>query len=180
MNPQEEPEETAQRKLREKTGVASIYLEQLATYASPRRDPRGWIPSIAYLALTWATVLREDETDARWCPVEDLPTLAFGHGRIIGDGIARLRGKLWYSNIAVELLPERFTLAEVRGLYEAISGVRYEVSNFRRALEQSDVIRSTEEVRKGPTGRPARLYEFVERTPSWSSRRSRIPSLLRD
>src|SRR2546423_5845822 len=63
MNPEEEPEETAQRKLTEKTGVGSIYLEQLATYGSPRRDPRGWIPSVAYLALTDAAVLREDETE---------------------------------------------------------------------------------------------------------------------
>jgi 8-oxo-dGTP diphosphatase len=180
MNPQEEPEETAERKLREKTGIGSVYLEQLATYASPRRDPRGWIPSIAYLALTGATILREDETDARWWPVDELPALTFDHEQIIGDGIDRLRGKLWYSNIAVALLPERFTLAEARALYEAISGVRYEVSNFRRALEQSGIIRSTEEVRKGPTGRPARFYEFVERRPSWSARRSRIPGVLKD
>jgi 8-oxo-dGTP diphosphatase len=180
MNPQEEPEETAQRKLAEKTGIGSVYLEQLATYGSPRRDPRGWIPSVAYLALTQAAILREDETDSRWFAVDELPALAFDHGRIIGDGIDRLRGKLWYSNIAVALLPERFTLAEAHGLYEAISGVRYEVSNFRRALEQGEIIRPTEEVRRGPTGRPARLYGFVERQPSWSSRRSRIPSMLRD
>jgi 8-oxo-dGTP diphosphatase len=180
MNPQEEPEETAQRKLSEKTGIGSVYLEQLATYASPRRDPRGWIPSIAYLALTQAAILREDETAARWFAVDELPALAFDHGRIIGDGIDRLRGKLWYSNIAVALLPERFTLAEARNLYEAISGVRYEASNFRRALEQSEIIRPTDELRRGSAGRPARLYEFVERHPSWSSRRSRIPSTLRD
>jgi len=47
----ESPEQTAERKLREKTGVGSVHLEQLRTYASPRRDPRGWLPSIAYLAL---------------------------------------------------------------------------------------------------------------------------------
>ena len=180
MNPQEEPEETAQRKLTEKTGIGSLYLEQLATYGSPRRDPRGWIPSVAYLALTHAAVLRENETEARWFAVDELPALAFDHPRIIADGIDRLRGKLWYSNIAVTLLPERFTLAEARRLYEAISGVRYEVSNFRRTLEQSEIVRSTEEVQQGPTGRPARLYEFVEGSPSWSTRRSRIPGTLRE
>jgi 8-oxo-dGTP diphosphatase len=179
MNPDEEPEQTAHRKLREKTAVGPVYLEQLATYGSPRRDPRGWIPSVVYLALTRATVLREDGSDARWCRVDDLPDLAFDHDRIIRDGIDRLRGKLWYSNIAVALLPERFTLAEARELYEAVSGVRYEVSNFRRALEQSEIIRPVDEVRKGPAGRPARLYEFVESQPSWSSRRSRIPGVLR-
>ena len=48
---EESPEQTAERKLREKTGVGSVHLEQLRTYAAPDRDPRGWLPSIAYLAL---------------------------------------------------------------------------------------------------------------------------------
>jgi 8-oxo-dGTP diphosphatase len=179
MNPAEEPEETAQRKLTEKTGIGNIYLEQLATYASPRRDPRGWIPSIAYLALIDSAILREDEIGARWFAVDDLPPLAFDHVRIVQDGIDRLRGKLWYSTIAVALLPPRFTLAEAQQLYEAISGLRYDVPNFRRALEQSEMIRPTEEVRQGAAGRPARLYEFVDQRPSWSARRSRIPAVLR-
>jgi 8-oxo-dGTP diphosphatase len=179
MNPQEEPEETAQRKLTEKTGLGEIYLEQLATYASPRRDPRGWIPSVAYLALIDAAVCPKHETDARWLAADKLPPLAFDHGRIVQDGIDRLRGKLWYSNIAVALLPRRFTLAEAHQLYEAISGVRYDVPNFRRALEQSEMVRPTDEMRQGAAGRPARLYEFVEQRPSWSARRSRIPAVLR-
>lgn len=178
MSPTEEPEETAQRKLTEKTGIGRVYLEQLATYGARGRDPRGWIPAIAYLALTEAAVLREDETEARWWPVDDLPPLALDHARIVHDGVERLRGKLWYSNIAVGLLPERFTLAQARRLYEAISGVRYEASNFRRALELSGLIRVTGERRQGPTGRPARLHEFIDRTPSWSRRRSRLPATL--
>lgn len=179
MNREEEPEETAQRKLTEKTGLGDIYLEQLASYGSPQRDPRGWIPSVAYLALVGATVLRPDGPGARWFPVADLPRLAFDHERIVRDGIERLRGKLWYSNIAVTLLPDRFTLAEARRLYEAISGVRYDGPNFRRALEGSGMIRPTDEIQQGPAGRPARLYEFGERRPSWNSRRSRVPGVVR-
>lgn len=180
MNPAEEPHETARRKLTEKSGILIAYLEQLATYASPGRDPRGWIPSIAYLALVEAAALPEEENVARWFPVDDLPELAFDHDRIIGDGIDRLRGKLWYSNIAVALLPRRFTLAEARRLYEAISGVRYEASNFRRTLELSGMIRRTEATHQGGAGRPARLYEFVDAYPSWNSRRSRMPGAMLD
>lgn len=169
---------TAQRKLTEKTGVGTVYLEQLATYGDPGRDPRGWMAAVAWLALIDATVLREDETEARWFAVTRLPPLALDHDRMIADGVERLRGKLWWSNIAVGLLPERFTLAEARRLYESITGVRYEVSNFRRTLEQSGLLRATAESRQGVTGRPARLYEFVDRTPSWSRRRSRMPATL--
>jgi 8-oxo-dGTP diphosphatase len=179
MNDDEPPEVTAQRKLTEKTGVGSIYLEQLQTYGEPGRDPRGWIVSIAYLALIDATVLRADATAARWFPVDDLPEVALDHGRIIADGTDRLRGKLWYSNIAVGLLPERFTMPQARRLYEAISGVTYEASNFRRELEQSGLVRSTGVVVKGVPGRPAMLYEFVERRPAWSLRRSRTPAAIR-
>jgi len=178
MNPEERAEETAQRKLTEKTGVGAVYLEQLQTYAEPGRDPRGWIPAIAYLALIDATVLR-DESSARWFAVEELPEpLAFDHARIVRDGVERLRGKVWYSNIAVGLLPETFTMPQARRVYEAIGGVRHEASNFRRELEQSGLVRSTGEVVKGVPGRPAALYEFVSRQPAWSLRRSRQPALL--
>ncbi len=178
MSRAEPPEKTAQRKLTEKTGVGAIYLEQLQTYADPSADPRGWIPTVAYLALIDATVLRADESQARWWPVDELPGLALDHGRIIRDGVQRLRGKLWWSNISVGLLPERFTMPQARHVFEAISGVRYEPSNFRRELERSGLVRATGLVAKGAPGRPASLYEFVSRQPAWSLRRSRPPATV--
>ena len=62
---EESPRETAERKLREKTGVGSVHLEQLRTYASPDRDPRGWLPSIAYLALVPPESLPADGPSGR-------------------------------------------------------------------------------------------------------------------
>lgn len=176
MSPRERPEETAQRKLTEKTGVGAVYLEQLQTYGDPARDPRGWIPTVAYLALINAAVLGAGEPAARWFPVDALPRLAFDHAAVVADGVARLRGKLWWSNIAVGLLPERFTMPQARGVFEAISGHRYEPSNFRRELEHSGLVRALGSVAKGGAGRPAALYEFVERRPAWSLRRSRPPA----
>src|SRR5215207_741649 len=61
----ESPAQTAERKLREKTGVGSVHLEQLRTYAEPGRDPRGWLPSIAYLAL-----VRPEALPAAGAPAE--------------------------------------------------------------------------------------------------------------
>lgn len=179
MSADERPEETAQRKLTEKTGVGAVYLEQLQTYGDPDRDPRGWIPTVAYLALIDAAVLRADESAARWAPVDALPPLGFDHARIVADGVARLRGKLWWSNIAMGLLPERFTMPQARRVFEAISGVAHEPSNFRRELEQSGLVQSTGEYAKGAPGRPAALYEFVQRSPAWSLRRSRPPATVR-
>jgi 8-oxo-dGTP diphosphatase len=176
MNRDERPEETAQRKLTEKTGVGAVYLEQLRTYGDPDRDPRGWIPTVAYLALIDAAVLRGDASQARWWPVDALPEIAMDHARIIRDGVERLRGKLWWSNISVGLLPERFTMPQARRVFEAISGLAYEPSNFRRELERSGLVRATGQLAKGAPGRPAALYEFASRQPEWSLRRSRPPA----
>jgi 8-oxo-dGTP diphosphatase len=178
MSRDERPEETAQRKLTEKTGVGAIYLEQLASYGDPGRDPRGWIPAVAYLALIDAAVLRADESQARWWSVDELPPLAMDHATIVHDAVERLRGKLWWSNIAVGLLPEQFTMPQARRVFEAISGVRHEPSNFRRELERSGLVRATGAMAKGGQGRPAALYEFVSRQPEWSLRRSRPPATV--
>ena len=178
VSPSERPAETAQRKLTEKTGVGAVYLEQLHSYADPGRDPRGWIPSISYLALIDAAVLA-DGSAGRWLPVDTLPALAFDHATVVTDAVERLRGKLWYSNIAMGLLPERFTMPQARSVFAEISGVEYEPSNFRRELEQSGLVRATGEVVKGVPGRPAVLYEFADRKPAWSLRRSRHPARLR-
>src|SRR4051795_13387459 len=93
---EESPAQTAERKLREKTGVGSVHLEQLRTYANPRRDPRGWLPSIAYLALVRPEELPEEgpaEREASWHPVDDLPELALDHETIVDDGLWGLRAR---------------------------------------------------------------------------------------
>src|SRR3712207_3894645 len=86
----EAPEQTAERKLREKTGVGSVHLEQLRTYADPGRDPRGWLPSVAYMALVGPEALPEDtpaDRDASWHAVGRLPDLALDHALIVDDAL---------------------------------------------------------------------------------------------
>src|SRR3954464_5393463 len=95
---EERPEETARRKLREKTGLADTYLEQLGAFADPERDPRGWIPSIAYLALVPPDTEPADER-ARWIRARGRHRLAFDHRAILRGAIERVEGKLWWSNI---------------------------------------------------------------------------------
>src|SRR6185436_5596953 len=102
----ETPEQTAERKLREKTGVGSVHLEQLRTYAAPDRDPRGWLPSIAYLALVPPGALPDQtpaDRDASWHLLDALPELALDHVRIVDDGLWRLRArvadKAWFMRV---------------------------------------------------------------------------------
>ena len=79
---EESLEEAAARELKEETGVQDAYLEQLYTYGDPQRDPRGRVVTVAYFALipSDATVRLEGAagvTQARWFPVEEIPSLAF-------------------------------------------------------------------------------------------------------
>jgi 8-oxo-dGTP diphosphatase len=161
----ESPEQTAERKLREKTGVGSVHLEQLRTYADPARDPRGWLPSIAYMALVRPETLPDDrppDREASWHPVDALPSLALDHARIVSDGLwrlhARVADKSWFVAKAVGLLSEPFTLRDAQQLYEALRGEEVDAANFRRDIRATGLLVDTGDTRSEGPGRPGRLY----------------------
>jgi 8-oxo-dGTP diphosphatase len=164
---QESPEQTAERKLTEKTGVGPVHLEQLRTYAEPARDPRGWLPAIAYVALVPPETLPDDVPEGReasWHPVDSLPELALDHGRLIEDGLWRLRyratDKEWFVSVAGRLLPEEFTLSQAQVLYEALRGEHVDTANFRRDIKATNLLEATGRVRSEGPGRPATLYRL--------------------
>ncbi|MBX6750848.1 MAG: NUDIX hydrolase [Micromonosporaceae bacterium] len=120
---------------------AGAYLEQLRTYGAPGRDPRMRTVSVAYLALV-ADVGEprggDDAADAWLWPVAGIeqgrPRLAFDHAQIIRDAVERARSKLEYTSLATSLLPEPFTIGDLRRVYEAVWGVRLHPANFRRKV----------------------------------------------
>jgi 8-oxo-dGTP diphosphatase len=165
---EESPEQTAERKLREKTGVGSVHLEQLRTYAEPARDPRGWLPSIAYLALVPPGALPDRtpaERDASWHPLDALPELALDHARIVDDGLWRLRARIadkaWFMRVGGGLLPEEFTLSQAQRLYEAIAGEALDPANFRRDVKATGLLAPTGRTRTEGPGRPGALYRVA-------------------
>jgi 8-oxo-dGTP diphosphatase len=158
----ESVEAAAGRELREETGVDKVYLEQLYTFGDPRRDPRGRVITVAYYALVpYIESLHAgtDAADAAWFPVSDLPSLAFDHRKIVEYAHMRLRNKLNYTNVGFELLPSKFSLADLQRVYEAILGERLDKRNFRRKLAQQGIVKPTNEwVRTAR--KPARLHRF--------------------
>src|SRR3712207_1927490 len=158
---EESPEQTAERKLREKTGAGSVHLEQLRTYAEPDRDPRGWLPSIAYMALVTPEALPEEtpaDRDASWHSVDALPSLALNHARIVAAGLWRLRArvsnKAWFMRVGAGLLPAEFTLRQAQRLYEALSGEAVDPANFRRDVKATGSLADTGKRRTEGPGRP--------------------------
>jgi 8-oxo-dGTP diphosphatase len=157
-------EQAARRELEEETGVRDIYLEQLYTFGEPKRDPRTRVISVAYIALVSADTqtlrVSDESTDVRWFPVGLLPgPLAFDHDAILAIGLDRLRSKLEYTTLAFQLLPEVFSILELKHIYEQILDEELDKGNFYRKIKDAKVLEDTGMRREG-RGRPTSLYRF--------------------
>ena len=164
VNMDESLDLAARRELEEETGVRDIYLEQLFTFGDPKRDPRTRVISVAYIALISAdrqTLRVSDESiDVRWFPVRALPgPLAFDHDTILAAGLDRLRSKLEYTTLAFQLLPEVFSILELKHIYEQILGEPLDKGNFYRKIKDANLLEDTGLRREG-RGRPTSLYRF--------------------
>jgi 8-oxo-dGTP diphosphatase len=93
--------------------------------------------------------------------VDGLPQLAFDHARIAAYARRRLAQKLTYTPLAFHVLPETFTLGDLRTLYEAVDGRRYDPSNFPKQMLARWDLAPLPGVRDRRTRRPARLYRYI-------------------
>ena len=183
----EDLEECAFRVLRDKVSQEvfkrEIYLEQLYTFGETDRDPRTRVITVAYYALV--DQARFDEAVAEgnaviaqleigWegetgGPVEavnigdDPMELAFDHGSILGMAVKRIRGKLNYTPIGFQLLPEAFTLRQLQDIHETILGRPLNKDSFRRRMLATELLETTGRQEKDTAYRPAELYRFIKR-----------------
>jgi hypothetical protein len=82
------------------------------------------------------------------------------HRRILATGIARLRAKIKYRPVVFELMPPTFTLLQLQRAVEALAGWLVHKPNFRRLIEQQELIEDTGATSSDTPGRPAKLYRF--------------------
>ena len=171
IKPTEDLAEAAARELAEETGVRDVHLEQLASYGAPDRDPRIRVVSVAYLALAPnppTVTAGSDAAHAEWVPVatfldSSLPArpslLAFDHQQILRDGVERARAKLEYTALATAFCPEKFTVGELRRVYEIVWGVELDARNFHRKITGTlGFLEPTEEMTSRSGGRPAQVF----------------------
>lgn len=166
----EDLEAAARRELEEETSATVSYLEQLCTFGTPGRDPRGRVISVAYMALVRASdhvvAGGGDAEDARWHPLSDVidgtTSLAFDHRDIVNVAVARLQAKVRYAPIGFNLLPPTFSLSELQRLYEVVLRRALDKRNFRRRILSMGVLQSAGKQRDVPH-RAAALYRFDRR-----------------
>jgi 8-oxo-dGTP diphosphatase len=162
-------EACARRKLQEKTGVESPYLEQLGSWGNRRRDPRGWSVTHVYFTLMPSDDVQlvpgANAAAVRWQPVRDTGVgarLVFDHSQLLAAALERLRSKVEYTSLPAYLLPEEFTLGELQRAYEIVLGREVEKSAFRTRIRSAGLVVEVPRQRTGPN-RPAQLYRLKDR-----------------
>lgn len=164
MEGDETVEETAQRELKEETGLDNIYLEQFHVFSSHGRDPRGRTITVAFFALInsdqFHLVASDDASDARWWPAYKIPPLAFNQDEMYERALKALRLAMKTRPLAFELLPKEFTLTQLQNLYEQVFDIEIDKRNFRRKVAKMDFIFSSGNKQEGEKHRPATLYRY--------------------
>ena len=156
---------TAHRKLFEKTGISSPYLEQVSTVGNATRDPRGWSVTALYFALINFDAFHQQESQrfehcelVEICKAKSMH-LAFDHQLLLDAALVRLINKTRYTALPVSLLPEQFTLTELQHIYEIILDQSLEKKAFRRRMIEAAAVIETGQS-KVVGKRPAQLYRF--------------------
>lgn len=160
-------EACALHKLQEKTGVKSPYLEQLGSWGSIERDPRGWTATHVYFAMLPHAAIKLDpdshETEIGWFPVKGDGIghkLAFDHTAILETAITRLRSKAEYTSLPAYLLPETFTLSELQHVFAVVLGRPVDKSGFRTRVLSAGLVEEADGMKTG-SSRPAQLYRLT-------------------
>ena len=159
---------TARRVLREKAGLADLYVEQLSTFSGRDRDPRGWSASVAYYSLSpferLAPALeraKEDNGSLDLTPVTQAGGMPFDHDLILAAAVARLRGKGAYSDLPAQLLPPEFTLTELHRTYQVALGEPINADAFRRKVFERGFLEDVGAKRRHDWAtKPSRLYRL--------------------
>jgi 8-oxo-dGTP diphosphatase len=162
--PREPLRRCAERVVAEQIGTQVDWLEQLYTFgnAIPASGDERRIVEVSYYGLV-PEGLVDTAVPGRalaWFAEQDTPPLAGEHALIIRRARNRLRGKLAYTAVGFELLPEQFTLAQLQRLYEVILGKAIDKRNFRHRVKLLGIVEATGEEASGGRGRPAALYRF--------------------
>lgn len=161
----------ARRELKEETNLENIYLEQLYTFTSKGRDPREKLAnrpcrifSIAHFALIdhlkVKAIAGSDAQDVGWFKISNLPDLSFDHAQIITTAVNRIRNKINYTNVGFELVPKKFTIPELRSVFEQVLGRELNATNFRTKLLKLGILKDTGKKKVEGRGQPAPIYEL--------------------
>jgi 8-oxo-dGTP diphosphatase len=165
LNDDESVTDAARRVLNLISGLKDVFLEQVDVFSDVDRDPGGRVISIAYYSLM---NIDDDnkrlvqEHSAAWVSLKNRPVLIFDHDRMVELALEKLRYKASYDLIGEHLLPEKFTLLQLRKLYNAIFQKEFDPGNFRKKVLSLKVLEQLDEKDTTESRRGASFYRFKE------------------
>lgn len=166
---EESLDDAAKRELEEETGVKDVYLEQLYTFGDPKRDSRGRVITISYMALVNHEKIRlvaaTDSADVNFFSVDKLENIAFDHKKIIDYALKRLRWKFEYTPVAFSLLPAKFTLGQLQNLYEMVFEKQFDKRNFRKKILSLKIL-NEHGIMEDVPNRPPMTYSLKKKIPA--------------
>jgi 8-oxo-dGTP diphosphatase len=162
MQIDETVEECAKRELEEETGLKTTSVEQFYTFSDVNRDPRERVITVAHYALVRLEEVKggDDAMSAQWFAMNEIPSLAFDHDRILRMAVNRLKERICFEPIGFELLPEIFTMSALQNLYEAILEMKFDRRNFYNKMLKLGILSEAEERPKNASRRTPIKYRF--------------------
>jgi len=182
---EENLDDAVRRGLKERTGLDKIYLEQFYTFGNVARfQPEvmrtiliandankpavQWMMdrfiSVAYYALiNYNDVVPKPDAlsdSCKWYNVNQLPKLILDHQKIVEKAIEVLRQSLDRKLVGMNLLPKKFTMAELQHVYEAILGTKLRRTTFQRKMLASELLVRHEKRYHGKAHKAPYLYSF--------------------
>lgn len=161
----ESVEDAARRVLEYITGLRDIYLEQIHVFSKPDRDPGGKVLTVAFNALIRIEEHNQElikEYGAKWFPISEVPPLIFDHDEMLKLAIDRLRLKATYNLIGRQLLPEKFTIIQLRQLYNEIFQKNFDPGNFRKKVLSLKLLERLDEKDMSESKKGAYYYRFKD------------------
>lgn len=175
----------AHRILSTRTGLEEIYLKQFYLFGDagrinpdevkhilttdtdyPERNPH-WLlerfVSVGYYALVEYSKLKvraADSEKVQWFHIDEIPELYGDHNAIIEKAIRSIRAQINSIPIGYELLAEKFTMSDLRIIYETILGRKLDRRNFQRKMLASGFIYKLNEVSKKWGCKSTTLFSF--------------------
>lgn len=156
--------DAARRVLLLRAGLDNIFLKEVGTFSDKDREVEERVVSVAHYAL-----VRIDTQDvgvlfkhgARWWPIHDLPPMVLDHQQMVEAALTQLQKEANEQLLGKELLPEMFTLLQLRNVYQAIFGRDFELANFRKKILSMNILKKQELKNKTESRKGAHYFSFI-------------------
>lgn len=183
-------DEAAARVTEERTGFGNLFLKQFKAFGEPGRstspgildeeafyqltgfniDPDCWLMadavSVGFYAITDIVAAQPKpdfiSSECAWFGIDSLPEMGFDHNQMVKDALFSMRIDLYHFPIGKTLLQPKFTLKEVKVLYEVLSGKKLNPTNFTNKLIALGIIEKLEEKKHIGAHRAPTYYKFSE------------------